>query len=136
MYRALIIAVALCILCGLRAVAQDSGLPAPPKPPKSKAKEAEAAPEKGAGDKSPGPAADTDERGHRLRGGEMLRPRRLRIDVPFFHMDLDFGGRGRAVMPERESPSDISPKAQGEAAPAARADEIPAPGNRDDQKSR
>src|SRR5438874_12186833 len=121
MYRTLAIILTLCMLGGVRATAKDSGLPAPPKPPKSKAKEAEAAPEKAAGDKSPlpGPAADTDERGHRLRG-EMLRPRRLRIDVPFFRMDLDFGGRGaaREPVPSREVPPAGAPRKNGETVPA------------------
>src|SRR5262245_49131956 len=93
---------------GLKAVAQDSGLPAPPKPPKSKAKEAEKA-ENSPSDSAPSaaPTPRSDERGHHLDA----RPRRIRIDVPFFHMDLDLGGRGaaRQVMPD-SPPAQAAPK--------------------------
>src|SRR2546423_990325 len=98
------------VLCigGAWAAAQDSGLPAPPKPPKSKAKEAEKAGEKSLpADPSPSPDPGTGarERGH---GDDLPRPRRIRIDVPFFHMDLNLGGRGapREVMPDRDRPAD------------------------------
>jgi hypothetical protein len=140
MNRLSLIAVAVGMLFGVQVAAQDSGLPAPPKPPKSKA--AEATPEKGAAQKGtdekspsdPAPAAEKGQRGHRLFDGDVPRPRRLVINAPFFHMDLDFGGRGaaREVMPYRES-APAKPVPEGEAVPAPRADEIPASGKRDDQ---
>jgi hypothetical protein len=139
------------MLFGLGAAAQD--LPAPPKPPKSKAKAAEAILEKGAAkgaaekaaekpadEKSPSdpaPSAERGERGHRLLDGDVPRPRRLRINAPFFHLDLDFGGRGaaREAAPYQESPP-AAAAPSGEAVPAPRADEIPSPAKRDDQSWR
>jgi hypothetical protein len=142
MNRLSLIAAAVAMLFGLRVIAQD--LPSPPKPPKSKAGAGEAVPEKGAAqkksadEKSPSdqgpPATEKGDRGHRLFDGDVPRPRRLIINAPFFHMDLNFGGHGpaREVMPYRES-APATPAPAGEAVPAPRADEIPAPRKADDQ---
>jgi hypothetical protein len=54
----------------------------------------------------------------------------LRIDAPFFHMDLDLGGRGPVI--RDAPPAETRPK-EGEAVPAPRADEMPAPAPRDGQ---
>src|SRR5262245_7193575 len=140
MKRAFLTAMVVGLALGLRAMAQD--LPSPPKAPKSKASTPEAlreqaAAEKAADEKSPsdpGTAPERAERRHRLLDGDGPRPRRLVINAPFFHMDLDLGGRGsaREVMPYRES-APAKPAAEGEAVPAPKADDIPAPRSAEDQ---
>jgi hypothetical protein len=115
------------IVLAVPAIAQESGLPAPPKPPKSKAAEAakNAAADKAAAQSSPSdraPAAGPrDDHGDRPEGGRL---RRLRIDAPFFHMDLDLGSRRPVV--RQAPPAEPRPR-QGEVVPAPRADEMPAP---------
>ncbi len=136
MNRISLLTVAVGVLFVLPAGAQD--LPAPPKPPKSKAN-GQAIPEQAVPDaaqKSPSDAAPLVEgrEGGRILG-DGIRPRRLRINAPFFHMDLDFGGRGvvREAIPYREAPR-VRTEIAGEAVPAPRADEIPSPAaQRDDQ---
>ncbi len=138
MKRILLPALAVGLLLGVPAAAQD--LPAPPKPPKSKAKAAEAAPEnqKSPSDSAPSaatPSADGSDRGGRLLNGEIPRPRRLRINAPFFYMDLDFGSRRveREAVPYREAPP-ARTVPEGEAVPAPRGEAAPAPAaKRDDQ---
>jgi hypothetical protein len=134
MHRYISVSVGLAIALGLAAVAQD--LPSPPKPPKSKAGTVEAEREKAAAEKgaevspSDGVAPRPADEG-KARPLRDIRPRRIRINAPFFHMDLDLGG-GRYEAPRAEG----TPRTEGEAVPAPRADEIPMPRSDDDQSWR
>jgi hypothetical protein len=134
MQRLMTISVTLALSLALNAIAQD--LPRPPKPPKSKAGTAEAEREKAAdraaeASPSDGTVPQAGEEMERPLRHE-IRPRRIRVNAPFFHLDLDFGGGSRyeAPAPYREAPRvETRPPVAGEAVPAPRADEIPAPRN-------
>jgi len=128
MYRVSLLAIVMGLMFAAHAAAQESTLPPPPKPPKSKAKAQEGAPEKEAPrtDESP---SDVEPRSDRERGrlfdGEIPRPRRIRIDAPFFHMDLDLGSRRHDGYERRSMPAES--RRVEEVVPAPRADEAPAP---------
>jgi hypothetical protein len=146
MKRISLIAVALGLLVRQSSAQED--LPAPPKPPKSKAVAPEAEGEKTAPEKeaqakpSPDAVPSAEAKGelrHRLLDGQLPRSGRLRINVPFFRMDLRLGaGRPehRGVPYREPTPADERPIAEREAVPAPGVEEIPAPGKSDDESWR